>query len=97
EKAKEIGALHQVSVAASIEQLLDEVDAVDIVTPTSTHFEIGMQAIARGKHVFLEKPITETVEQAHTLTEAASKHGVKVQVGHIERFNPAIVSLNDLR
>ncbi len=73
----------------SIESLLDEVDCVDIVTPTLTHFDCASKALRKSKHVFIEKPVTETVEEAKTLIELAHEAGVKVQVGHVERFNPA--------
>jgi predicted dehydrogenase len=73
----------------SIESLLDEVDCVDIVTPTLTHFDCASKALRKSKHVFIEKPVTETVEEAKTLIDLAHEAGVKVQVGHVERFNPA--------
>ncbi len=73
----------------SIEELINAVDVVDIVTPTFAHFEVAKQAIEAGKHVFIEKPITNTVEEAEQLIELANKHNVKGQVGHVERFNPA--------
>ncbi|UKN02061.1 Gfo/Idh/MocA family oxidoreductase [Paracrocinitomix mangrovi] len=72
-----------------IDELLDAVDCVDIVTPTIYHFKIAEAAIKKGKHVFIEKPITETVEEGQALKALADKHNVKVQVGHVERFNPA--------
>ena len=78
----------------SVEELLGAVDVIDIVTPTITHFELAKQAIAAGKHVFLEKPVTHTLEQAYELKELVRKHGVRVQVGHVERFNPAVKSLD---
>lgn len=71
------------------ELLLEQVDCIDIVTPTITHFSMASLAIRSGKHVFIEKPITETVEEAHALKELADQAKVKVQVGHVERFNPA--------
>lgn len=73
----------------SPEELLDVVDAIDIVTPTVAHFELAAMAIKRSKHVFIEKPITETYEEAQQLIRLAEEAGVKVQVGHVERFNPA--------
>lgn len=73
----------------SAEELLDHVDAIDIVTPTVTHFQLAALAIRRSKHVFIEKPITQTAEEANQLTRLAEEAGVKVQVGHVERFNPA--------
>jgi predicted dehydrogenase len=80
--------------AVDFDDLLDSVDALSIATPTSLHFDIAAEAIRRGKPVFLEKPITETVEQARELNALARKHAVAIQVGHIERFNPAIVALD---
>lgn len=76
--------------------LLDQVDVIDIVTPTLSHFEMAKQAIEAGKHVFLEKPITHNVEEAETLIALAKKHQVKGQVGHVERFNPAFKSVVEL-
>ena len=73
----------------TIESLLEEVDCVDIVTPTLTHFDCASKAITKGKHVFIEKPVTETVDEAKILIELAHEAGVKAQVGHVERFNPA--------
>lgn len=73
----------------SMEKLIDEVDCVDIVTPTIAHFECAAYALRKSKHVFIEKPVTETVEEARNLVNLAMEAGVKVQVGHVERFNPA--------
>lgn len=80
----------------SLEQLFREVDAVDIVTPTPTHFNLAAQAIRAGKHVFIEKPVTQTVEESKKLLQLAEKQGVKVQVGHVERFNPAFTALHGM-
>ena len=74
---------------ASISELLQEVDCVDIVTPTLSHFDCASQALRMSKHVFIEKPVTETVDEAKKLIGLAHEAGVKVQVGHVERFNPA--------
>ena len=78
----------------SITKLIEAVDVVDIVTPTFAHFETAKQAIEAGKHVFIEKPITNTVAEAEKLIALAKKHNVKGQVGHVERFNPAFTSVN---
>jgi len=75
----------------SPEALMDEVDAVDIVTPTVLHYDLAVQAMKKSKHVFIEKPLTETPQQAKELTELAYEANVKVQVGHVERFNPAFL------
>ncbi len=76
--------------------LIEAVDIVDIVTPTSVHFELAAEAIKRGKHVFIEKPLTHTLEEARELIRLSEKHQVKVQVGHVERFNPALLALDDM-
>jgi predicted dehydrogenase len=73
----------------TIEALMAEVDCVDIVTPTFAHFETASFALKNSKHVFIEKPITETTEEAKTLMLLAREANVKVQVGHVERFNTA--------
>lgn len=73
----------------SIESLLSSVDCIDIVTPTLSHFSCASAALRSSKHVFIEKPVTETVDEARKLISLAHEAGVKVQVGHVERFNPA--------
>lgn len=72
-----------------LDALISAVDVVDVVTPTLSHFEAGKKAITAGKHLFIEKPITNTVEEADKLVELAEEFKVKGQVGHVERFNPA--------
>jgi predicted dehydrogenase len=79
----------------SIEALIEAVDVVDIVTPTLSHYECAKQAIKKGKHIFIEKPITNTVEEAETIRTLVAEHGVKGQVGHVERFNPAFIAVKD--
>jgi len=79
----------------SISKLIEAVDVVDIVTPTFAHFETAKQAIEAGKHVFVEKPITNTVIEAENLIALSEKHSVKGQVGHVERFNPAFTAVKD--
>ena len=76
----------------SIQQLVAEVDAVDVVTPTLSHYECAALALKNSKHVFVEKPITNTVEEAKDLIRLAEEANVKVQVGHVERFNPAFIA-----
>lgn len=79
----------------SISELIQAVDVVDIVTPTLSHFDCAKEAILAGKHVFLEKPISNTVAEAEELIALSKKHGVKGQVGHVERFNPAFTAVRD--
>lgn len=78
----------------NIDQLIDAVDIIDIVTPTTTHFALAKRAIVKGKHLFIEKPITHTVAEAEALLHLSQKHQVKIQVGHVERFNPALLALD---
>ncbi len=77
----------------NINKLIDAVDVVDIVTPTLSHFDCAKKAMEKGKHVFLEKPITKTLEEAETLISMEKQYGVKGQVGHVERFNPAFTAV----
>lgn len=79
----------------SPDELIAAVDVVDVVTPTSSHFEIAKRVITAGKHLFVEKPITSTFEEAEELIKLAKKHNVKGQVGHVERFNPAFRAVAD--
>ncbi len=80
----------------SAEALMDAVDVVDIVTPTVYHYELAVLAIQKGKHLFIEKPLTHTLAQADDLVRLSREKGVQVQVGHVERFNPALLALEDM-
>ncbi|MEA1787344.1 Gfo/Idh/MocA family oxidoreductase [Arenibacter sp. GZD96] len=79
----------------SIDTLIAAVDVIDIVTPTLSHFECAKRAMEKGKHVFLEKPIAHTLAEAEALLRLESNYGVKGQVGHVERFNPAFKAVKD--
>lgn len=92
QKAKEAAAEFEIMPFYSMESLIDSVDVVDIVTPTTYHFECAAATIRKFKHVFIEKPITQTVEEARALIKLASEAGIKAQVGHVERFNPAFLA-----
>jgi predicted dehydrogenase len=94
-RAEETARATRSTAFATAGDLLAAVDAVSIATPTSTHAGIAGEAIAAGRHVFIEKPITRTEEEARSLIAAAREKRVKVQVGHIERFNPAILALGE--
>lgn len=72
-------------------ELLDLCDAIDIVTPTMNHHDSAMKALCAGKHVFIEKPITATLREAEEILEYSSSHSLKVQIGHVERFNDAFL------
>jgi predicted dehydrogenase len=86
--ARELGT----EAVADYRQLLGQVDAVSVVTPTPLHFEVARAFLDGGAHVLVEKPITETVDQARQLIAAARSAGRVLQVGHLERFNPAILA-----
>ncbi|MCL1850848.1 MAG: Gfo/Idh/MocA family oxidoreductase [Bacteroidetes bacterium] len=77
---------------ADMQTLIARCDVADIVTTTVTHFEVAKKSITSGKHCFIEKPVTATVEEAEQLIELAQKHNVAVQVGHVERYNPAFLA-----
>lgn len=79
----------------SISQLIEQVDVVDIVTPTLSHYQCAKQAILAGKHIFLEKPIANTLEEAEEIITLSKQYGIKGQVGHVERFNPAFKAVKD--
>ncbi|HUH25249.1 MAG TPA: Gfo/Idh/MocA family oxidoreductase [Flavobacterium sp.] len=79
----------------SIQELIDVVDVVDIVTPTLSHYDCAVQAIKSKKHIFLEKPISNTVEEAEEIIALCKEYQVKGQVGHVERFNPAFKAVKD--
>jgi predicted dehydrogenase len=89
-RAQAMAAQHGVHAHASLEAALDACDAVSIVVPTMAHHAVAREALARGKHVFVEKPFTVTLEQADDLLERAHSAGVLVQVGHVERVNRAV-------
>jgi predicted dehydrogenase len=90
ERAAEVAKELSVTGHSTLDSLLDASDAVIIVVPTSGHFSAASAAIGRGRHVFIEKPITTTLEEADSLLELARAKGVMVQIGHIERFNQAV-------
>ncbi len=95
-KALEIGNRHGVKYFQNYEDMLDEIDAGIVSTPTSEHFQISMNLLKNGKHVLVEKPITETIEQAEQLVDLAKKNGLILQVGHLERFNPAVEAVENM-
>ena len=80
----------------SMEELIEACDVIDVVTPTVSHFKCAKLVVEAGKHLFIEKPVTETVEEAEELLGLVRKHKVKAQVGHVERFNPAFMAVNHM-
>lgn len=93
DNALAVAEQYQIKRYESAEALMDECDAVDIVAPTVYHFELCEMAIRKGKHVFVEKPLTNTMDEARTLVKLAKESNLKFQVGHVERFNPAFLAL----
>jgi predicted dehydrogenase len=93
----EIAAANGIKAFNNPEELIEAADAIDVVTPTLSHFEYAAKVINANKHLFIEKPLTNTVAEAQALLDLlVAKPQLKVQVGHIERFNPAFVSIKHL-
>ncbi len=92
-RAGEIGAKHKAKVAASLNEFAGIVDAASVATPTSAHFSIARDLLGRGKHLLIEKPITEKTNDARDLAQVAAEKGLVLQVGHVERFNPVLSAL----
>ncbi len=90
--AHEVANTLGVTYYPNMDQLIDECDVIDIVTPTITHYEVAAKAIKKSKHVFIEKPLTNTIDEAKKLLSLSKEANVMVQVGHVERFNPAFVA-----
>ena len=84
-----------VTICNNYDEILQLVDVVLVITPTPTHFELASKAIKKGKHVFIEKPATDNPDDTKTLINLAKEAGVIVQVGHVERFNPAFTAAKD--
>jgi predicted dehydrogenase len=93
ERAQKVAKEFKVQAYSQLDDLLAHVEAVSIATVTQSHYDVAMQVIKRGVHLLIEKPITATIEHARALTERAETNKLKLQVGHIERFNPAILAL----
>lgn len=94
-RAREVADKLQVPVFHDYPSLLASCDAVDISATTTAHYDLAKQALLAGKHVFIEKPITSELWQAEELCAIAAEKGLKLQVGHIERFNPVIMKVED--
>ena len=96
ENAKVVAEKYALPRFATTNELLDACDAVDIVAPTTFHFELCEAAIKKGKHVFVEKPLANTMDEARALVKLAKEANIKFQVGHVERFNPAFLALKNM-
>ncbi len=95
-QAEKIAGEHGLKVVDSLEALLERVQAVTIATPTVHHHAVARKALDRGVHALVEKPLTPTLEEAEDLLAAAARTGAKLQVGHVERFNGAVLAVRDL-
>ncbi len=91
-RAREISSKYGIEAYPSLRSLIEDVEAVIVAAPTTAHYSIAKECITAGRHVFVEKPLTDSLETAREIVELSKKHGVKVQVGHVERFNPAFLS-----
>ena len=96
ETAKEVSEQYGLKRFTDAEKLIDACDIIDVITPTDRQFEVCMQAVRKGKHVFVEKPMAATVKEGRDLVKMVREANVKLQVGHIERFNPAYLSIKKM-
>ncbi len=97
EKAKVKAEKYNTSHFEELNRFLQQVEAVSLVVPTSSHYEVAKKVLNQGIHILIEKPITETVEQAEKLIQIARKKNLTLQVGHIERFNPAFRAIENIK
>jgi predicted dehydrogenase len=95
--AKEVSEKYQLPRFLDANALMDACNIIDVVAPTTNHFEWCEKAIKKGKHVFVEKPLANTMEEARQLVKLAEESGIKFQVGHVERFNPAFLAVKDMQ
>ena len=92
-RANEVSKKYKVPYFKSLEELFKNIEAVSIVVPTESHFDVAKKALDYDLHIFIEKPITSTTQEAKILIEISKEKGLKIQVGHIERFNPAFLAV----
>lgn len=97
EKARRVAAEFKTVAFPALEELLSKVDAVTVATTTIAHYDAAHLALTQGKHLFIEKPVTQTIAEAELLCSLAKQKKLTIQVGHIERFNPAILALERYR
>jgi len=93
EKSRSVAREFRVRSYPTYSEMLENVDAISIATPTSTHWEVASKALEAKVHTFIEKPLTQTLDEADRLVHIANQNNVKIQVGHVERFNPALLAL----
>jgi len=95
--AKQVIEKYGLERFTDVNKLLNKIDAADIVAPTNHHFVLCEAAIRAGKHVFVEKPLANTIEEGRQIVKIAKEAGVKIQVGHVERFNPAYLAVKNMQ
>ena len=96
DNANDVINTHGLKRFSDEEKLIEACDIIDVITPTDLHYEVCMMAIRKGKHVFVEKPLAHTLQEGKDLVNMVREAGVKMQVGHVERFNPAYLALKEL-
>lgn len=95
--AREVAAHYGLKRYTDPDKLIEACDAVDVVAPTNFHFELCEKAIRKGRHVFVEKPLANTIDEGKQLVNMVREANVKMQVGHVERFNPAYLAIKDMQ
>ena len=95
--ARDVAEKYQITRFTDPDALIDSCDLIDIVAPTPLHFQLCEKAIRKGKHVFVEKPLASTMEEARQIVQLVRESKIKLQVGHVERFNPAYLALQSLQ
>jgi predicted dehydrogenase len=96
EHAKAVAEQYGLKRFLDEEKLIDACDIIDVIAPTDQHFSICMQAIRKGKHIFVEKPLAHTIQEGRDLVSMVREANIKMQVGHVERFNPAYLAIKDM-
>jgi predicted dehydrogenase len=94
--AQDVTEKYQLPRFLDAERLIDAVDVIDVIAPTNYHFDLAKMAIRKGKHVFLEKPMAHTMQEAQELVNLVQESRIKLQVGHVERFNPAFLGVRQM-
>jgi predicted dehydrogenase len=92
EMAKQTEKDFNVPFYQDVDKLIDECDAIDIVTPTLSHFEYALKALNKSRHIFIEKPLTNSVDEGQKVVALVNELNLKAQIGHVERFNPAFIA-----
>lgn len=94
--AQDVTEKYQIPRFLDAERLIDAVDVIDVIAPTNYHYDLAKMAIRKGKHVFLEKPMAHTMQEAQELVNLVKESRIKLQVGHVERFNPAFLAVRNM-